>query len=81
MRVDKDFVGRAGRALYKKANKRTRSRPKKKTAFQLFDTVKIKETGETGFISCRIEDELYVVNTGTPDNQPVVKPEDLELVE
>ena len=47
---------------------------------ELFDTVKIKETGEVGFISCIIDEDRVAVNTGIDDNQPVINRKDLELM-
>ena len=46
--------------------------------FQLFDSVRIKKTGEVGFISSIIDEDEYAVNTGVDDNQPILKGEDLE---
>ena len=47
--------------------------------FELFDLVRMKLTGNVGFISCVIAEDSYSVNTGYDDNQPVCSSNDLEL--
>jgi hypothetical protein len=50
--------------------------------YQLFDTVKIKQTGDIGFISSMWEEDdgtmKYAVNTGVDDNQPICVADDLD---
>jgi len=46
----------------------------------LFDSVRIKKTGEVGFISSFIGDGRYAVNTGEEDNQPICDKDELEII-
>jgi len=48
------------------------------TKWQVFDSVRIKATGEIGFISCVIDEGRYAVNTGYDDNQPICNGDELE---
>lgn len=47
----------------------------------LFDSVRIKRTGEVGFISCIIDKGRYAVNTGDDNNQPICDEDDLEVID
>lgn len=47
--------------------------------FNLFDSVRVKLTGDIGFISSIINTDSYAINTGYDDNQPVCSADDLEL--
>ena len=46
----------------------------------VMDTVRIKKTGETGFISCQIDENRFAVNTGYADNQPICHKDELERI-
>jgi len=50
------------------------------SGFNILDSVRIKDSDEVGFISCDIGDDLYAVNTGDDDNQPICRTSELELV-